>query len=151
VGCLEESSGDFTAKLTVANDGSSELLWVKCDGKSQKSVPSIVAAKHAEALKDLKTGIKDIQKMLPAQRERLGSLYRFQKSWPLETWRERYLDHPLVGILARRLIWNFTATKKTTAGIWHDGRIVDVNGKHLAKLGDRTTVTLWHPIGQPPD
>ena len=43
--------------------------------------------------------------MLPAQRERIDSLFLLQKRWPLETWRQRYLDHPLVGTIARRLIW----------------------------------------------
>jgi hypothetical protein len=56
--------------------------------------------------------------MLPAQRERLDGLFLAQKSWPLAVWRERYLDHPLVGVLARRMIWEFTTDGKTTAGMW---------------------------------
>jgi hypothetical protein len=151
VGCMEESFGDFTAQFKVAGDGSSESVWVKRGGKPQKSVPATVAKNHAEALNDLKTAAKDIQKMLPAQRERLDSLYRLQKSWPLETWRERYLEHPLVGILAHRLIWTFTTLKKTATGAFHDGQIVDADGRPLTGLGNSTAVSLWHPIGQPLD
>jgi hypothetical protein len=114
VGRLEESLGDFTAQLKVAGNGSSQLLWMKSDGKLQKSVPAAVVKHHAEELKDLKGAAKDLQKMLPAQRERLDSLYRFQKSWPLATWRERYLDHPLVGIFARRSSGFFLRLRKRT-------------------------------------
>ena len=49
--------------------------------------------------------VKDINAMRPAQRERLDTMYLAQKTWPLAVWRARYLDHPLLGCLARRLIW----------------------------------------------
>jgi hypothetical protein len=111
----------------------------------------VVQKNHAEAITDLKTTAKDIQRMLPAQRERVDHLYRLQKSWPLVTWQAHYLHHPLVGILARRLIWDFTTGNKTASGIWHDGQIVGQDGKPLLGLGDATRVSLWHPIGRPVD
>jgi hypothetical protein len=148
VGRLEEEFGEFTARLTVAGDGPGELLWSKLGGKPQKSVPAAVVKDHAEALKDLKTAAKDIQKMVPAQRERLDSLYRLRKCWPLTIWRERYIEHPLVGILARRLFWTFTTRRQSTTGIWHGGQLVGVDGKPLTGLSEKTTVSLWHPIGQ---
>jgi hypothetical protein len=63
-------------------------------------------------------------------------------------WRERYLDHPLVGVLARRLLWVFTNGKKNTTGIWFNGQLVDIDLKPVKELGAETTVTLWHPIGR---
>jgi hypothetical protein len=33
----------------------------------------------------------------------IEQLYLQQKTWPMNVWRERYLDHPLMGTLARRL------------------------------------------------
>ena len=50
----------------------------------------------------LKAAAKDIGAMLPAQRDRIDGLFLEDKSWALPTWRERYLDHPLVGVIARR-------------------------------------------------
>ncbi len=48
--------------------------------------------------------------MLSAQAERLDRQFLARRSWPYATWRERYLDHPLVGTLARRLLWTVDGT-----------------------------------------
>jgi hypothetical protein len=86
--------------------------------------------------------------MLPAQRERLDTLFLVPRSWPLPVWRERYLDHPLIGTLARRLIWTFQTEGTAADGIWFDGRLVWVDGEPV-HLKEETTVALWHPIGRP--
>ena len=144
VGLHRQSFGDYQAELTV--DGSSAALhWLKQD-RPIKSVPAAVKKEHAAELKELQTAVKDINAMLPAQRERLDTLFLSRKSWPLAVWRERYLDHPLIGTIARRLLWSFTAKGRTIDGIWHDGNLVGVNGKPLS-LKDETSVSLWHPIG----
>jgi hypothetical protein len=167
VGVCEEPMGEFTARLTVTGSGGTEIGWFKADGKTQKSVPASVKAEHAEELKELQGAAKDIQRMLPAQRERIDTLFLQQKSWPLAVWRERYLDHPLVGVIARRLIWEFTTEGKTTTGIWFEptgsrrresaqtsssegnqrgltsaatGALVDLDLRPIASLGAETTV-----------
>jgi len=146
VGRHHAAFGDYRAELTV--DGSSAgLHWLKGD-KPIKSVPAAVKKDHAEEFKELQAAVKDINAMLPAQRERLDTLFLAQKSWPLGTWRERYLDHPLLGTIARRLIWSFSRKGKAVSGIWHDGRLVGPAGKPL-DLKDDATVVLWHPIGHP--
>jgi hypothetical protein len=148
VGRCTEKFGDYTAELTVTGTNSTEIAWLKADGKHQQSVPAVVKEKFAEELKELQAAAKDIQRMLPAQRERIDSLFLQQKRWPLAVWRERYLDHPLVGVLARRLLWVFTNGKKHTTGIWFNGQIVDIDLKPMKDPGAETTVTLWHPIGR---
>src|SRR5262249_29376724 len=60
-------------------------------------------------------------------------------------------DHPLVGVLARRLIWEFTSGKQTTAGIFFNGALVDLDLKPVRKLQADTSVRLWHPIGKDTD
>jgi hypothetical protein len=109
VGIAEEKLGEFTARLRVTGTTSTELEWVKGDGKLQKGVPAVVKEKFAEELKELKAAAKDIERMLPAQRERIDTMFLQEKTWPVGVWRERYLDHPLVGVLARRLLWEFGA------------------------------------------
>jgi hypothetical protein len=148
VGRRRESFGDYVADLIV--DGSAaELRWSTAAGKPLKSVPAAVKKEHADDLKELQAAVKDVARMLPAQRERLDGLFLQQRSWPFPVWRERYLDHPLVGTLARRLIWQFTTGKKTADGIFHGGRLVDSADRPLPEFGNDTPVSLWHPIGRP--
>lgn len=146
VGVRRELFGDYNAELVVTGTSSAELRWFKPDGKRQASVPQAVKENHAEALKELTQAVKDVRKMLPAQGERIDNLYLEQKSWPLPVWRERYLDHPLVGTLARRLIWKFTRVDNTVSGIWHEGQIVGCDDRALDGLDDSTQVELWHPL-----
>jgi hypothetical protein len=94
------------------------------------------------------TNRTDNQKTLPVQRGRLEQLFLRRKSWDLETWRERYLQHPLVGTLAGRLIWQFSDANRRAAGIWYQDRFVDALGRPLTRLTDQTTVQLWHPLDQ---
>jgi hypothetical protein len=148
VGVRSESFGDYQAELLI--DGSSATLhWLK-DGKPLKSVPTAVKKEHAEPFKDLQASVKDLGAMLPAQRERIDTLFLARKTWPLAVWRERYLDHPLVGTIARRLIWSFAAGDQSVAGIWHDGCLVGVDGKPVNLKGE-PAVSLWHPIGHRTD
>jgi hypothetical protein len=157
VGLREEPLGDFTAVLRVERSGKSELVFRKPDGKSQKSVPAALKESHADDLKELKAAAKDIGAMLPAQRERLDALFLQDKTWDLATWRERYLDHPLVGVIARRLIWRFAPAKAggwdpaapARSAIWLDGTgLTGLDGQPLAPA-ETDRVRLWHPIEVP--
>ena len=140
------ADGEYVADLRV--DGRDvDLHWSRADGKAQKSVPAKVKSGHKEELKELQGAVKDIASMLPAQSERLDAMFLLEKRWPAGVWRERYLDHPLVGTLARRLIWTFTADGRTRAGAWSGDAMVDVSDQPLDVPND-TAVELWHPIGR---
>lgn len=156
-GFLRERLGECAAEIRVGETLTAALHWFNDKGKPVKSVPAIAKREHAEEVKDLKGALKDVQAMLPAQRDRIDGLFLERKRWPLETWRERYLDHPLVGAVARRLVWVFGEGSKATAAAWlrddadgpphADGRLVRSDGKAFEpKAG--CTVTLWHPIDE---
>jgi hypothetical protein len=104
-----ESLGDFRADLIVTGSDT-QIRWSDSRGKTLKSVPAKIKTDHKDELKELQQALKDIKSMLPAQRDRLDSMLLLQKRWPLEQWRERYLDHPLIGTIARRLIWRVDET-----------------------------------------
>jgi len=148
VGVRREAFGDgeYVAELRV-NGRDVDLHWSRADGKPQKSVPAKVKSEHKEELKELQGAAKDIASMLPAQSERLDAVFLLEKRWPAGVWRERYLDHPLVGTLARRLIWTFTANGSTRAGAWSGDAIVDVSDQPIDVPND-SEVELWHPIGR---
>lgn len=147
VGRRRETFDDYTAELAIIGSTGVEIRWSKSDGKPLKSAPSSVKQNHADDVKELTQTARDIQKMLAAQRERIDALHLARKSWPIATWRARYLDHPLVGVVARRLIWVFRAGKRSTAAIHVGAGLVDISGKPF-QPADSATVELWHPIGQ---
>jgi hypothetical protein len=149
VGLRLEQFEQADAYAEIRVDGrEARLGWFRSDGKAQKSVPAKVKSEHREELKELQSATKDIAAMLSAQSERLDGMFLLEKSWPLGAWRERYLDHPLVGTLARRLIWTFgNADGPEQVGIWRDGALQDVTGRPFQPSAE-TTVRLWHPIGR---
>ncbi|MFE1455458.1 DUF4132 domain-containing protein [Streptomyces sp. NPDC058735] len=142
VGRATHRLGEVTALLEIR--GTRAVLdWRNAAGKPVKSVPAAVKRDHADELKDLKAAVKDIDKMLTAQSERLDRQFLARRSWPYAAWRERYLDHPLVGTLARRLLWTIDGR---TAG-YADGELRTAAGEPLT---DGTRVELWHPVGHEP-
>ena len=151
VGRLVETLGDCSAELRIVDSREVALIFRGADGKERKSLPAAVKEQFREELKELSAAKKDIEKMLPAQAERLDALFLAQKSWTLEPWLERYAGHPLVGALARRLIWNFTTGGVTTPGVWLDGKLTDRTGTPVPLDAKETRVTLWHPLDQKPD
>jgi hypothetical protein len=132
----------YRAELLVTGSDAT-LTWSDAQGKTLKSVPAKVKSQHKEDLKELQQSLKDIQSMLPAQRDRIDGMFLLQKSWPLAEWRERYYDHPLVGTIARRLLWCVDGT----AAIFSNGTPADVSGAAFAH-GKTAEVTPWHPVGR---
>ncbi|MFJ3308335.1 DUF4132 domain-containing protein [Streptomyces sp. NPDC086549] len=142
VGRCATQLGDTTALLEIQG-AKAVLRWRSATGKEVKSVPAAVRRDHPEELKELKAAVKDIDKMLGAQTERLDRQFLALRTWSYAAWRDRYLDHPLVGSLARRLLWTV------------DGTPVGFADGALRTLADDTVehgteVTLWHPVGREP-
>ncbi|MFD7815835.1 DUF4132 domain-containing protein [Streptomyces sp. NPDC059785] len=142
VGSAEHRLGEATALLEVEGTRA-RLTWRNAAGKAVKSVPAAVRRDHAEELKELKAAVKDIDKMLSAQSERLDRQFLARRTWAYGTWRERYLDHPLVGTLARRLLWTVDGTPAGYA----DEALRTLDGTSVT-AGEE--VRLWHPAGQEP-
>lgn len=160
IGVRREQLGDYTAELRITGIAKPVLGFIKPDGKPQKSVPAAIKESHAADIKELKAAAKDIGAMLPAQRNRLDGLFLQNKSWDLPTWQERYLDHPLVGVIARRLIWRFAPAKDSKwdantnaqSAIWVDGKgLTGLDGTPLNPKSKNTRICLWHPIEVPQD
>jgi hypothetical protein len=148
VGELKKPLGDATAWLHINEESAAELTWLKADGKALASPPASVKQDQAAEVKTLKQHEKEINQQLTAQRVRLERLFLEERSWPLADFRARYLDHPLVGVLARKLIWRFSpgsADDVPRCGIWSDGKLVDHSGASISLSAD-TRVSLWHPI-----
>ncbi|MET9493249.1 DUF4132 domain-containing protein [Streptomyces sp. NPDC006552] len=134
--------GDATALLEIQG-ARAVLRWRSATGKDLKSVPAAVKRDHPGELKELKAAAKDIDKMLGAQVERLDRQFLARRTWSYAAWRERYLDHPLVGTLARRLLWTVDGTPAGYA----DGALRTLTDDPVE---GGTEVALWHPVGRAP-
>lgn len=142
VGRRVDFIGSYRAEIEVTGSDAS-LKWFDANGKALKSVPAKVKSEFKEELKDLQQSLKDIHSMLPAQRDRIDGMFLLEKSWPIAVWQERYHDHPLVGTIARRLIWCLDGT----AALFIDGAATDVIGNPI-EHGKTAEITLWHPVGR---
>jgi len=145
VGLRSDMFDEVSSELRV--DGSEvEQVWMSKNVKRLASAPKVTKEKYPEELRGISQTVKDIRKMLPAQRDRIDNLFLQQKQWAYTSWQARYINHPLVGTIARRLIWKFSRNDKVASAIWFDGHLVGWDGKPVEWLDDSTTVELWHPI-----
>jgi hypothetical protein len=142
VGLREVEIGDYRVRVEVKG-GDVEVSWFDGKGKPLKSVPAAVKKEHAEDWKELQSDIKDLQAMISAQKERIDGLFLEHKTWPAGVWRERYINHPIVGTIARRLIW----CEDDTAVTMVEGHAQDLGGETVV-IADTATVSLWHPAGR---
>lgn len=152
VGERLEQWGDVEVRLTV--DASGAKLTFSKGGKPLKSVPASVKKDFADDLKELKAAQKEAEKAVAALSQRLDSLMISGKTWRGDVWQERYLNHPLAGTVARRLIWRIDGVP----ALWHEGHLLPLSpcgGGALRSNGEGVVpdseISLWHPLGEPVD
>nr|BFE72743.1 hypothetical protein GCM10020092_060440 [Actinoplanes digitatis] len=90
--------------------------------------------------------VTEINKTLSVERLRVEGLFSQDRVWDWATWRRRYLDHPITGVTARRLIWQASPDGAT----WTSGMPERAgDGWTLSGLGSPPgalwRVRLWHP------
>ncbi|MFD1731283.1 DUF4132 domain-containing protein [Deinococcus malanensis] len=143
VGQRDVLLGDTTAEVR-ADGRTVQLTWRNEKGQPVKTVPARVKREFAAELKDLKASAKALEKVLGAQRDRLDGLMMLDRTWTFDTWRDRYLDHPVVGVLARRLLWTIDGRSV----LWHQGVLRDQGGEDVTP-SPSAEVKLWHPVLAP--
>lgn len=143
-GTTEIAVGDGAALLSITGTASVDVAWRAANGKISKSVPAKLK-ENKGAIKSVKTFAKEIEADLSVQPQRLQRLWLDERRWPAETWRQRYVQHPLLGALSRRLIWNVHHGDERVAMLWSGEGMSDVSGRPVSI--DRAEITLWHPIG----
>ncbi|MFG1808927.1 DUF4132 domain-containing protein [Streptomyces sp. NPDC049040] len=138
VGLLRHEHGELAVRA-----GKTVLSWRNAAGKEVRGIPAAVRRDHPEEVAELKAAAKDIDRMLTAQAERLDRQFLARRQWAYEAWRERCLDHPLVGTLARRLLWTVDGRSCGYA----EGQLRTLAG---APVPAGSTVELWHPVDREP-
>ena len=148
-GARAETFGtEGSARLSLAGaTGRTKLEWFGADGKPRKAVPAGVKREFAAEVKALKAAEEEIASALSAQAARFDKALLDERVWTLAVWRERYGSHPVLGNLARRLLWTIGGTAALPIG----DDFVNVSEQMLSSLTDEAEVRLWHPISAPPE
>lgn len=137
--------GDGAAIIRVAGTREVTLRFLQHTGREVGTVPKAVKDGAPEAVAAARRQRKEIEGTLRGQAARIERLYLADRAIPFDRWRERYLEHPLVAALTRRLIWSFGSAASSVAGLPRAGTIENIDGKPLAPASD-DVVTLWHPL-----
>jgi hypothetical protein len=127
------------------------------DGVPRTALPAAVKARSAGKLAALRAEAKAVRGAIARERACIDGLLWTRRSWDLAAWRERYLDHPVTGRLARGLVWEFRQGDETVrTGIPQDGpaaydRWLLTSAGGVAPLPDGGSARLWHPVSAGPD
>jgi hypothetical protein len=153
----EISIGDARAVTSLQPDGSVAVAWYDAGGKLVKSPPAHVKKAFAKEVKSVAAMAKELEQTYAAQRIRLESSLASPRTMTLAHWRKTFLEHPLLGFLGRRLIWNFQGSDGFQhSGLWSEnngaaetGSVLDSSGQAI-DLSRAQTASLWHPLSSEP-
>jgi hypothetical protein len=140
LGVYRKQFAQFEVEIVIAGVHSLVVNW-SVDGKPLKAPSAAMKRDFPLELKAIKKTVIELEKLLPSIRDRIEMSLLQQRNWSFSVWRERYLEHPVCGVLARRLLWTFNGI----TGFYLDGKICDLVGAEI-EAEDHTLVELWHPI-----
>jgi hypothetical protein len=145
-GKTEITVAEVRATLRLSEEGHVAVIWHNADGKPLKSVPSHIRKAFAKEVKSVSLLAKEVEQAYLAQRYRLESSFVNPRSMSLAHWRRYFIDHPLLGLLGRRLIWIFSNERAwEQSGLYSGGRVCG-NGGEVVDITQATQVRLWHPL-----
>ena len=143
----ETFGAEGSARLTLDGaTGRTKLEWFGADGKPRKAVPAGVKREYAAEVKAFKAAEEEVAAAVSAQAARFDRALLEERTLTLGVWRERYGSHPVLGNLARRLIWTVGGKAVLPVG---EG-FADVSGLAMTGLSDEAEIKLWHPINAEP-
>lgn len=148
--CLVKSIEEYQAIIELKDVNEVLIKW-ESGGKTQVSIPSKIKTDHKEELNSVKKLVKEIQILLPVQKDRIEQFYKKDRTWKYTDWVASYIEHPLTSVIAKKLIWSFKNATNQAEGIFLEGNIVDVNNQTIDWLNDEVMVQLWHPINCSPE
>jgi hypothetical protein len=139
--------GGWTAIVALERSGVT-VTFSHPSKRAPKSVPAEV--KSLAEWRALKKTIGEIEQRVGLERTRLERYYLARRELSLGDLRARALTHPVVGHVARRLLWSVAEPgRPTRVGLWRKGRLADLANEAFAD--DDARVSLWHPLGAAAD
>jgi hypothetical protein len=159
-GVRTDTLGEYPVTVTLGVDGTAALGFVSAKGRPAASPPAALRTSHPDEVKALRAELKELRQAVAAERVRLEGFLAEGRVWDAASWVRHYLDHPVTGTLAQRLLWEVSADGGRTwvcglpesdGGRWrlvgHDGAVV----ANTATLDGGARVRLWHPVRSLPE
>jgi hypothetical protein len=144
---------DAQATIRANEDGSVIVAWHNADGRLVKSAPSHIKKAFAQQVKSIAARAKELEQTYAAQCIRLEASLSSPRSMSFAHWRKYFIEHPLLSLLGRRLIWVFrNADGWESSGLWpkdkssSDASIISDSSGGSVDLSRAQTVSLWHPL-----
>ncbi len=144
-GCRTEPMGSWVGLIALNAQGQVECGWTMADGATLAQEPKWSKPLGLKA-KSWKQLASDLQKTMQVQRSRLDRYLDRSAASGFDAWEPNFARHPLLGNLARRLIWRLAHGSERAAGWWDGDRFCDVAGTPIRWVGTGTEVSLWHPL-----
>lgn len=144
-GLIQVSLGDYVGKIHMDERNKVHSHWLKND-KLLKSVPAPIKQSYKDELKEFKNTATTLATLLTGHSSRLEKSYREARVWTFDTWQKRWMEHGVLGWLAKKMIWCFEHEGTRYHGLWSDGCWQDAEGQRLPEWSTHTAVKLWHPI-----
>lgn len=146
---LSLSVGPQTYRIELQGDLTLRVINEK--GRAGKSIPAVKDASlqpereaAAARLKTLATSLKNVVKQ---QGPRMQAALVSGKRWPRDRWQRLFIEHPLLRIVGRSLIWraeDAPELARTSFRLAEDFSLVDVEDD-IVTLPDDCGISLWHP------
>jgi hypothetical protein len=142
--------GGYGVTLRLTARGAVEQTVTAPDGRVRRTLPAAVRRDQADAWAEIKAETAALRATVGAQRARFEEAMVAGRAWRLAAWQEDIEHHPILGNLARRLVWRFGTPGgqvrfafPETAGAWRDA-----TGSTVTPSPD-ASLAVVHPVDLP--
>ncbi|WP_327000147.1 DUF4132 domain-containing protein [Dactylosporangium sp. NBC_01737] len=138
---------DLAAVIAVDDRAKVRVTWEQ-DGATTTKPP---ASAGTDLVAEVRRAATDLKQALAGERVRLEDLLAEDREWPLRTWRERYVSHPVTGSVVDRLLWTVSDGERRYTGLPDaDGRFTLADGSTVTAAPE-ARIRLWHPVDADPE
>lgn len=146
------SLGSGHARLSLLANGEVALAWSDepvGSGVNYRASPTVqIKREAAKQMREVRALAKALDQALAIQSARLEQVFFEPRQWPIDDWCRLLLGHPVLGNLARRLVWVVTSVGTSAAVIPRGSALETVTGEDFsaALANPHAVIRLWHPI-----
>ncbi len=147
---LKLDVGPYSYTVRIRPDLSLAVLDEK--GKASKSLPKAKVGedpdKRSLAENQFKALAKNLKPVLKQQGKRLTRGLRVGNSWPAETWRRVFAEHPLLAVIVQNVVWSAVDNAGQPLKRFRpneSGELLDLYDERYT-LSDEARVHITHPL-----